>query len=470
MKNTQTAVGIYEFDNFSQVSNLSGYSTDKKIEGYFTRVNYNYDNRYYLSASMRRDGSSVFDKDVRWGNFYSIGGSWRIDQENFMQEVNWINRLKLRASFGQVGNDDLNDYYLSQARYSLYPNAGEPGIYWSNLGNNALTWETVESWDVALDFGFLDNKIDGSFEYYRKTSSDLLYKVPLALSNGFSKGVDNIATMYNEGFELGITGHIVDKNNFSWDLTIMASTIKNEITEIPEPFVDGSKRWDVGRSRFDYYIYEYAGVDSSNGDALYTVWEDAENGDRVRKLNEDGTVATTHSYQDAGKGYIDETPLPDVVGSVTNRFKYKNIGLDFTVLYSFGGKFLDYGYAAMMHEGEFGESLHPDMLNAWRKPGDITDVPRLENGAAGQLVSQSTRFLTDASYVAIKNVSLSYSFDPQITEKLGLNNLRLFVSGENLALFTKRTGLNPQYNIAGTPAGNDYNPSRVISLGVKVSF
>ena len=470
MKNTQTAVGIYEFDNFSQVSNLSGYSTDKKVEGYFSRVNYNYDNRFYVSASVRRDGSSVFAEDVRWGNFYSVGGSWRIDQEKFMENVDWINRLKLRASFGQVGNDDLNDYYLSQARYSLYPNAGEPGIYWSNLGNNALTWETVESWDIALDFGFLDNKIDGSFEYYRKTSSDLLYNVPLALSNGFSEGVDNIATMYNEGFELGITGHIIDKNDFSWDLSVMASTLNNEITEIPQPFVDGSKRWDVGRSRFDYYIYEYAGVDSSNGDALYTIWEDAENGDRVRKLNEDGTVATTHSYQDAGKGYVDKTPLPDVVGSVTNNFKYKNLSLGVTVLYSFGGEFLDYGYAAMMHEGEFGESLHPDMLNAWRKPGDITNVPRLENGAANQLVSQSTRFLTDASYVAIKNINIAYSFNQQITEKLGLNNLRLFVSGENLAMFTKRTGLNPQYNVAGTPSGDDYNPSRVITLGVKVSF
>lgn len=469
--NTQTAVGIYEFDNFSTISDLSGYSSDKRLEGYFARLNYNFGHKYYISASARRDGSSVFNKDVRWGNFYSIGGSWRIDQEGFMEDVDFVNNLKLRASFGQVGNDDLNDYYISQPRYSLYTNAGDPGIYWSDLGNNALTWETVDSWDVALEYGFFNNRLHGSLEYYRKNSSDLLYNVPLPLSNGLNEGPANIADMYNEGFEIGITGELLRSNDFNWDLTVQASTLKNEITDIPSPFIDGSKRWDVGRSRYDFFIYDYAGVDPDNGNALYYMYEDdVDTGGRVPVLNADGDHETTNDYQDAGKAYANSTPIPDLFGSITNRFRYKNLELSVLLLYSIGGEVLDYGYAAMMHEGEYGESLHPDMMNAWKAPGDITDVPRLENGAPNQLVSGSTRFLTDASYFGVKNVSLAYNFSNDILDPLGLSKLQFYVTGENLLIDSERRGLNPMYNLSGTPEGNDYNPSRVISFGVNVSF
>jgi len=471
ISNTQTAVGIYEFDNFSTPTGLGGYSSDKTLEGYFARLNYNYDNRYYLSGSFRRDGSSVFAKDVRWGNFYSFGASWRIDQEQFMENVSWVSRLKLRGSFGQVGNDDLNDYYISQPRYSLLPNAGNPGIFWSELGNNGLTWETVESWDIALEFGFLNNRIEGTVEYYKKNSTDLLYNVPLALSNGLSVGPANIADMNNSGIEIGLTGHIIQNNNFSWDLTLQGSTVKNEITSIPDPFIDGSKRWDVGRSRYDYYIYDYAGVDSDNGDALYYMYEDdGDTGNRIPVLDTDGNHDTTNDYQEAGKAYVNSTPLPDFLGSISNSLKYKGFSLDFMFLYSMGGEILDYGYSDMMHSGTYGASLHPDMMGAWRAPGDVTDIPRLENGAANLKVGMSTRFLTDASYFALKTARLAYNFDAEMMNDLGIHNLRLYASGENLFMSTNRTGLNPQYSLAGTPSGNDYNPSRVISFGLNISF
>ncbi len=471
-KNTQTAVGITEFDNFSVVASLSGYTEDKKLEGYFTRLNYNYNNKYYLSLSARKDGTSVFDQDVRWGTFYSIGASWRLDQEKFMENISFINRLKLRASYGEVGNDDLKDYYISQDRYSLLPNAGDPGIFWSNIGSKVLTWETVESWDIALDFALFNNRLEGSFEYYKKNSTDLLYNKPIPLSNGLNESPENIGDMYNQGYELGLTGHILKNDNFNWSLTMQASTLKNEITFLPRPFIDGSKRWDNGHTRYDYYIYHYAGVDPANGDALYYMWEDdAEiEGKRNPVLNDDGTQATTHSYQTAGKAYTNTSPIPDVIGSVTNRINYKNISLDFMFLFSFGGEILDYGYADMMHEGSYGESLHPDMTNAWRAPGDITNVPRLQNGESNQFQRQSTRFLTDASYYALRNVSLSYTLVNDATKRIGINKLRFFVSGENLFLKSKRRGLNPQYNLSGTPSGNDYNPSRIISMGLNLSF
>ncbi|RXG23699.1 SusC/RagA family TonB-linked outer membrane protein [Leeuwenhoekiella aequorea] len=467
----QTAEGIYEYDNFSTPVSLGGYSSDKRIEGYFARLNYNYDNRYYVSGSVRRDGSSVFNSDVRWGSFYSVGASWRIDQEKFMDNVDFINQLKLRASYGEVGNDDLLDFYLSQPRYSLTSNAGDPAIFLSDIGNSALTWETIESYDIALEFGLFNNFLDGSFEYYKKNSSDLLYNLPIPLSNGLNEVPQNVGTMYNEGFELALTANLIRTQNLNWSLTAQASTFKNKITDLPSPFVNGSKRWEVGRSRFDFYIYDYAGVDPDNGDALYNMYEgDVNAGERVPVLNADGTQATTNDWDEAGRAYVGEQSIPDLIGSIQNRINYKGLALDFIFTFSQGGKILDNGYAGLMHTGDYGDAYHPDALNAWRNPGDITSVPRLENGNSNQVQTQSTRFLTDASFVALRNVNLSYTFNTDISERLGFENLRLFVAGENLYFNSERNGLNPQYNLAGTGSGNDYNPSRVVSFGVNVSF
>ena len=467
----QTAEGIYEYDNFSTPVRLGGYSSDKRIEGYFARLNYNYDNRYYVSGSVRRDGSSVFNSDVRWGSFYSVGASWRIDQEKFMDNVDFINQLKLRASYGEVGNDDLLDFYLSQPRYSLTSNAGDPAIFLSDIGNSALTWETIESYDIALEFGLFNNFLDGSFEYYKKNSSDLLYNLPIPLSNGLNEVPQNVGTMYNEGFELALTANLIRTQNLNWSVTAQASTFKNKITDLPSPFVNGSKRWEVGRSRFDFYIYDYAGVDPDNGDALYNMYEgDVNAGERVPVLNADGTQATTNDWDEAGRAYVGEQSIPDLIGSIQNRINYKGLALDFIFTFSQGGKILDNGYAGLMHTGDYGDAYHPDALNAWRNPGDITSVPRLENGNSNQVQTQSTRFLTDASFVALRNVNLSYTFNTDISERLGFENLRLFVAGENLYFNSERNGLNPQYNLAGTGSGNDYNPSRVVSFGVNVSF
>ena len=471
LTNTQTAAGIYEYANFSNVNSLSGYSSDKKIEGYFARLNYNFDSKYYLSTSVRRDGSSVFSKDSRWGTFYSVGGSWRIDQENFMQNVSFVDRLKLRASYGEVGNDNLGSFYISQALTTLYSNAGNPAIYFSSLGNESLQWETSESYDVAVEFSLFENLIDGSLEYYKKNSSDLLYNLPIPYSDsGLNEAPFNIGDMFNSGVELGITGHFFKNNDFNWDLTVMASTLKNEITDLPDPFIDGSKRWEIGRSRYDFYIYDYAGVDPDNGDALYNMYAPNDDGDQAPVLNDDGTHKTTNSYQDADKVYVNESSIPDLIGSFTNRFNYKEFALDFTFVYGIGGKILDYGYSNMMHSGTYGESFHVDALDAWRNPGDVTDVPRIEQGNTNQAPGMTTRFLTDASYLALRNINLSYTLNNDLSDKLGINNFRLFVSAENLFLNSKRTGLNPQYSLSGTPSGNDYNPASVVSLGLNVSF
>ena len=466
----QVAEGIFEFDNFSTPVSLGGFSSNKTLESYFVRANYNFDNKYYISASGRRDGSSVFSTDARWGNFYSVGASWRIDQEDFMDNVSFIDGLKLRASYGEVGNDDLLDFFISQPRYGLTANAGSPAIIWSDIGNAELQWETVESFDVALEFVLFNRFLDGTIEYYKKNSSDLLYDLPIALSNGLNSFPSNVADMYNSGFELGLTAHLLQNDDFKWDLTLQASTFKNEITSLPDPFVNGSKRWEEGRSRFDFYLLHTAGVDPANGDQLFYMFEIDDDGNSIPVLDGSGNQETTNDWTETERAYTEDNTIPDVLGSISNSFSYKGFTLDVLMTYGIGGSFLDNGYSAMMHSGTYGRSLHPDILNAWRQPGDITDVPRMQNGTTDLVRTQSTRFLTDASFWTLKNINLGYSFDDTVAKKLGVNTLRLFVSGENLYLKSKRTGLDPQYNLAGTPAGNDFNPSRIFNVGLNVSF
>ncbi|TXG38796.1 SusC/RagA family TonB-linked outer membrane protein [Seonamhaeicola maritimus] len=476
----QVAEGIFEFDNFATPVSLGGSSSKKTIEGYFFRANYNYNNKYYLSASARRDASSVFDAKSRWGNFYSLGASWRIDQEDFMKDVSFVDRLKIRGSYGEVGNDALGgrdarnrfvpDFFISQPRYILTSNAGNPAITWREIGSSVLQWETIESWDVALEFGLFNNFLDGSIEYYKRNSSDLLYDLPIALSNGLNSFPDNVADMFNSGWELGLTGHLVRNDNFSWDLGLQASTFKNEITSLPDPFINGSKRWEEGRSRYDFYLLHTAEVDSATGDQLFYMYEIDDDGNSIPVLDASGNHETTNDWEETERAYTGAKTIPDLIGSVNNSFNYKGWSLDVLITYGIGGEVLDNGYSDMMHSGSYGRSLHPDILNAWRQPGDITDVPRLQNGSVDLVRTQSTRFLTDASFWTLKNVNIGYSFNRSLTDKLGVENLKLSITGENLYLKSKRTGLDPQYNIAGTGAGDDFKPARIISLGLNVSF
>ncbi|NER15760.1 SusC/RagA family TonB-linked outer membrane protein [Spongiivirga citrea] len=466
----QAANGIFEFDNFSNIVSLGGSSLRKAIEGYFLRTNYNFDSKYYLSASVRRDGSSVFNRDTRWGTFYSVGGSWRIDQEKFMESADFINSLKLRSSWGEVGNDNLNDFFLSQARFSITSNAASPAIIFTDIGNSTLQWETIENFDVALEFALFDNFLEGSVEYYKRNSSDLLYNLPIAPSNGLNEVPTNVGDMFNSGWEVALTANLIRRDDFNWNVTLQASTFKNEITSLPDPFIFNQQRWAEGRSRFDFFLLRTAGVDPANGDQLFLQYELNEDGESVPVLDANGEIATTNDWQATERAYTGDSSIPDLLGSVATGLSYKGFTLDILVNYGIGGKFLDFGYAEIMHAGTFGQSLHPDILNAWRQPGDITNVPRLEAGNPNLVRQASERFLTDASFWTLRNVNLGYNFDKGIAEQLGLDNLRLSISGENLYLKSKRTGANPQFNLAGTPEGDTFNPSRIISMGLNIGF
>lgn len=466
----QAANGIFEFTNFSNIVDLDGATFDRSLESYFFRGNYNFNDKYYLSASVRTDGSSVFQSENRWGTFYSIGASWRMDQEKFIQDIEWIDRLKLRGSYGEVGNDDLLDSYLSQARFNITSNAANPAILFTDIGNTDLLWETTESFDVALEFGLFNNFLDGSVEYYRRNSSDLLYDLPIAPSNGLNVVPVNAGDMYNSGFELGLTGHLMNTDEFRWDLTLLGTTLKNEITRLPDPFINGSKRWAEGVSRFDFFLIRTAGVDPQTGDQLYLQYEFNENNESVPVRDAEGNHLTTNDWTETERAYTGDSSVPDFIGSIANTISYKGFTLDFLITYGIGGSVLDNGYADMMHAGSYGFSSHPDILNAWRQPGDITDVPRLENGNVLLAPTQSDRFITDASYINLRNASLSYTFDRSLSEKLGLDNLTLNLTGENLYFKSERDGLDPQYNLAGTSPGDDFYAPRIISLGLNISL
>jgi TonB-linked SusC/RagA family outer membrane protein len=467
----QSTSGIYEFANFSNIVRLGGSSSRKSIEGYFTRLNYNFDSKYYFSASFRRDASSVFSPESRWGNFYSLSGAWSIDNEKFMENVSFINKLKLRSSWGEVGNDNLNDFFLYQARFGINSNAADGAFVLSDLGNANLKWETIENFDVALEFSMFDNFLDGSIEYYKRNSTELLYDIPLAPSVGLNVQPGNVGDMFNSGWELSLTGHLYRDKDFRWDVTLQASTFKNEITSIPTPFTNGSKRWAEGRSRFDFFLLKTAGVDPANGDQLFYKYElDDVTGESLPVLDASGNTETTNDWTDTERAYTGESSIPDLLGSISNNFSYKGISLNFLVTYGIGGSILDNGYSSMMHSGNYGRSVHPDLLNAWKKPGDITEVPRLENGNPDLVRTQSDRFLTDASFWALRNVNIGYSVNKNTLDKLGIDNLNLSLTGENLFLKSKRDGLDPQYNLSGTPSGNDFNPAKIISLGLNISF
>jgi len=471
-KNQFIVTGIYELNNFVNTSTNTSYTTDKRTEGYLGRLRYNYDDKYYVEGSYRRDGSSAFAEDVRWGNFYSAGASWRIGEEAFLSSADWIDNLKIRASYGEVGNDNIGSYGY-QALYETYPNASHPGIRWSTVGNTELTWEVSKTFDVALDFA-LFNRLSGTIEWYNRMSDDLLYEMPLPSSMGLLDQPRNIADMVNKGLELNLEGDIIRSNDFRWNLSLMASTNTNEITSIPEPFVNGTKRWAEGQSRYDFWLRKFYDVDPEDGATRFHVWEDVldnegvATGETQLAYDENGDPVLTKDHNAAEYGYVGASALPDVYGSIGNTLTFKGFTLNTLFTYQLGGKILDGIYQGMLGAVQ-GESFHPDVMNSWKNPGDVTDLPRLEY-TNSSLYATSDYFLTSSDYFNIRNVTLSYEFPKKIIENWGLGQLRVYATGENLYMFTARKGMNPAFNIAGTQDVFAYSPSRSIIFGFNLQF
>lgn len=461
--------GNTELINFTTTLDLESNSATLTREGYFANLNYDYNGKYLLSGSYRRDASSRFSRSARWGNFFSVGAAWNIDKENFLKDVSWLDALKLRLSYGEVGNDNLGDFFISQSLFGLgFNNGGEGGIRGSAAGNPDLTWEVNVQQDIALEFSLFNSRVSGTLEYYERDSEDLLFEVPLPVSAGFDSFPDNIGDMTNKGFEFDINIGIIRNPNFRWDLNINGSTLTNEITKLPqEEIINGTKKLVVGGDIFAYWLRDWFGVDPADGSALFVL--DPELGAAgdadVRTIN--GTLVTTN--QNKAKFDFVGTAVPDLFGGFTNSFRYKQIDLSFTFTYQLGGETYDTNFAALMHPGTFGTALAKEALNRWQQPGDITNVPRMDANQVNVFNAASDRWLVDSDFLALRQFNIGYNFDKELLSSFGINTARLYASGENLFIATGRKGLDAGQNFNGTTQ-NRFTPSRVVSFGLNVTF
>ena len=464
--------GNVELVNFVTLDDLTGYFNNVRREAYFSRVNYTFNDKYIGELSYRRDGSSKFARQSRWGNFYSIGAAWFVNRESFLNNVSWINELKLRAAYGEVGNDNLlnsdgtPNYYAYQALYELgWNNAAEPGAIATKLANPDLTWETNTTKSIGVDFGFLKNRISGSLDLFERGSSGLLFDVPQGLTSIVTTRTENIGTMKNRGVELQLNGDILRHRDFNWDIQINATHIKNEITKLPngQAITDGVRRLEEGRDRYAFYVRQWYGVDPLDGAALWYALPGTTTGYRLSDKGDTLVTNPTNAKYD-----FSGSAIPDLFGSLGTNFNFKGFGLSVLLNYQLGGKFYDAVYHDLVIPA-YGSSLHTDVLNSWQKPGDVTDFPRLDISQGGVLNSMSNRFLIDASYISLRNVVLSYTLNRDLASRIKMNQVKFYVSGENLMIKSKRKGLNPSESFDGEN-NNVYVPNRILSAGLNITF
>jgi TonB-linked SusC/RagA family outer membrane protein len=453
--------GVVDLAPAAVLSAATSQTDQHKIESYFSQLNYNFKGKYLLSGSFRTDGSSRFYVDNRWGNFWSVGAGYRISEEKFFKKYKWIDELKLRGSYGQQGNEDTGDYYSWQGLYSLgFNNVNSPGAILSSIANPDLKWEKNISFNVGADFRLFD-KLDGTIEYYERTSQDLLFSVPLPLSTGLSSILRNVGTMKNSGVELQLGYNAVRKTNFDYRIDLNLSKFKNEITKLPQPeIISGTKKLSVGNDIFAFWLRDYAGVDPANGDALY--YQD------IKDASGNVTGRTTVNNINNATYYYRGSAIPDLLGGITNSFRYKQFDFSALVTFQLGGEFYDGNYSTLMQRGTYGQALSINMLRRWQNPGDITDVPRLQRGVANQ-DGLSTRFLYDASYLTLKNINLGYTIPKSLFSKYGISSFRAFVSVDNAITATKRLGMDPQRTFNGT-SDFTYPIFRTFTFGLNVNL
>ena len=453
--------GLYELSAAATLSGASSQTDKYAIESFLSRVNYNFAQKYYFSASFRTDGSSRFHKDSRWGKFWSLGTSWRISEESFMKKYDWVNNLTLKASFGSQGNDNIGSYYAYQSLYNMgLSNGSLNGAGINSLENKDLKWEKNENLNIGIE-ARLFNRLSLTAEFFNKHTKDLLLNMPKATSSGFDAYPANIGSMRNMGLDVTVTVDILKNSDLKWTLIAMGSHIRNKILKLADKpeIISGSNIFKEGETVNSFYLPISAGVDPLTGNQLYWVDHD-KNSNIVSKYKTDDVTLTANSREIVGNR------IPDLYGSITNDFSYK--GIDFSILttYSIGGEMLDGVYGSMMNVGYKGYVWHKNALRRWQQPGDITDIPKI---MWDQQLRVTDKDLINASYFAIKNITLGYTFPKDWLTKIKMDNIRVYATANNLALFSHLKGMDPQYNFTGT-VGYTYTPSRTYSIGIDIKF
>ncbi len=488
--------GLLELDNFVvSLGPPSGYSEGFSIESYFGQINYDFNNKYYFTGSVRADGSSRFVND-KWGTFGSIGAAWIITNEDFLSNNKFLSLLKLKASYGITGDQAGVGYYSGYDTYNT-SNLGGISISPNTNGNPDLTWETSKMFQTGVEFS-LGRYFDGAVDYYNKLTDNLIFDRRVGPSQGIAVITVNDGELRNQGIEFDLTAHLINKEDFKLDLSFNGEMIKNEIVTMPiEPstglpkVIDnstGDYGWSQGSSIYDFYLREWAGVDPSDGAPMWYQYFDDSNGNNILDSGEesilslttyldenpDATVAkqVTKTYANATDKYVGKSAIPDLRGAVRLGGVFKGFNFSTQFTYSIGGYAIDYQYGELMSDrfGTLGNNYHSDIADRWVQPGDITNVPRLADGIDQTASSTSTRFLTKTDYLALNNAMIGYTLPSKFLDNTGLDLINIWFSGDNLFVKTARDGFNPTTTESGNSGRRLYAPLTTYTMGVRVKF
>jgi len=476
----------HDFSNSTLYQDLTSYSTEYALEGYFAKGEYNYLDRYYFTASIRRDGSSRFHQDNRWGTFWAIGGAWRINEEPFMKDVKWLDNLKLKASYGTQGNDNAGYVHNYSDLYSVDRVSGNAALTKVLRGNKDLTWEKSRNFNLGIESTFW-GRLNFSFDFFIKETLDMLYFSPMAPSEGSPNGIyRNEMDMKNTGFEIEIGGDIIKTKDVVWNASLNLTHYKNKLTRLPvskpaslypNGYNTGTFWRRLGGSIYDYYYYEYAGVDPTNGLPQYnhyTYKTDETTGEILRDSNGDEIVESVelvNSITEATQRRIGKSAFPDLTGGFSTSVQAYGFDLSVQTAFSLGGYVFDSFYASLMGAGgSSGNNFHKDLFNRWTAANTNTNIPRLYMDGQNEGISGNSDFyLTNASYLTVRNITLGYSLPKSLVNKWGIDGIRVSLIADNVLNLTKRKGLAPSQAYDGS-TGYIYSPMSSYSIGLNLSF
>lgn len=466
---------IQEINGAAKKVSSNSYTSEYNVEGYFASMQYNYDDRYFASASYRRDASSRFAKSNRWGNFWSVGGAWLIDKEEFFN-VSWVDQLKVKLSIGQQGNDNIGNWAYTDL-YTLSPASDtQMSASFYRIGNPDITWETTTNINVGVEFNLFKNRLTGSIDYYNKKTTDLLFWLSVPESAGSRGYYGNIGDIRNSGVELSLQGSVIRTKNFDWSLQFNISHNKDEILKLPESkttenggFTENSMWYKEGGPLYNQFRPEYAGV-NEKGEATY--WVDAKLGEGVTNRPGKNRDFTTTNPNNATK-YEQGSSLPDAFGGFGTSLSAYGFDLSVSFDYQLGGQIYDSQYSGLMSNiadaGGAGSAIHKDVLKAWSPNNVSSNIPRMQYGDQ-YTAAASNRWLTSASYLNFQSFTVGYTLPKKVLTSLGLSKLRVYATGENLCFWSARKGLDPRYSYSSSESINVYSPVRTIMGGIQLTF